>query len=248
METYWTSGFPMTSVDKSGDRVRKMFSEIAPRYDLLNHLLSLNIDRWWRWRTLERLELKPGVPVLDVCTGTGDLALAIAQKPVPEIQVLATDFCEAMLEIARTKQTKAGIPSPRLQFLESDTQTLPFASDTFQAVTVAFGLRNVSNTGKGIEEILRVCRPGGQVAILEFSKPWLPGLRQLYNFYFSRVLPWIGQAMARNGQGAYRYLPESVADFPSGAELVKILESSGLKQVRCVPMTFGVASLYLGRK
>lgn len=225
-----------------------MFRQIAPRYDLMNHLLSLNVDRYWRRRTVDRLRIEPGIPVLDVCTGTGDLALTIAQRSDPSVHVVGSDFCHAMLEIARAKRGRG--PARRLQseFLEADTQALPFADDTFQCVTVAFGLRNVADTEQGLKEMRRVCQPGGQVVVLEFSKPTAPGLAQAYRFYFRHVLPRIGQWMARNDKSAYNYLPESVNAFPCGQALVDRMTAVGLIDAMRTPLTFGVATIYEGTK
>jgi demethylmenaquinone methyltransferase/2-methoxy-6-polyprenyl-1,4-benzoquinol methylase len=236
------------TVDKSGDRVRKMFAEIAPRYDLLNHVLSLNMDRYWRWRTLRVLGLRPGEPVLDVCTGTGDLALSASKQLGTDTEVVGTDFCGEMLDIAREKQAKHLLGHTQLRFLEADTMQLPFPDQAFQAVTVAFGIRNVSDTDAGLREMIRVCRPGGQVAILEFSRPSFPGLKQGYDFYFRRILPRIGNSVARNHSDAYRYLPESVVEFPCGEQFAQRLKSVGLCEVRWIPMTLGVVTLYIGRK
>ena len=238
----------MNTVDKSGDKVRRMFAQIAPRYDLMNHVLSLNIDRLWRSRTLGRLSLLGNAPVLDVCTGTGDLAISIARKATGRFQVIGADFCLPMLELARKKQVHLEKSESLLSFIEADTQALPFRDNTFQAVTVAFGIRNVANTRSGLEEMIRVCLPGGQVAVLEFSRPTWPVLKQIYDGYFRWVLPAIGQAMSKNSESAYSYLPESVLQFPSGRAMIELLESVGLQNVKCWPMTFGIASLYIGQK
>src|SRR5688572_2694605 len=153
------------SVDKSENRVRRMFGEIAPRYDLLNHLLSLNIDKYWRRRTVRRVAPQGNAPVLDLCTGTGDLALAYARRTLAP--VIAADFCPEMLAIGRLKAQRAGRGS-QVEFVEADAQHLPFAGDQFQIVAVAFGLRNVTDTDRGLREMVRVCLPGGRVAVLEF--------------------------------------------------------------------------------
>ncbi|MFY7876589.1 MAG: bifunctional demethylmenaquinone methyltransferase/2-methoxy-6-polyprenyl-1,4-benzoquinol methylase UbiE [Pirellula sp.] len=235
-------------VDKSGDRVRQMFAEIAPRYDLMNHVLSLNVDRHWRSKALRFLKLHPGEPVLDTCTGTGDLALSIAKQLGKETRVIGSDFCPEMLEIARDKR-KRKLPSyQHVDFVEADTQKLPFEDDTFQAVTVAFGLRNVAVTEVGLSEMTRVCKPGGQVAVLEFSKPTAFGLRHVYNAYFQHILPRVGQRLAKNDQSAYQYLPESVQAFPSGEALAVLMRQAGLKNIQMVAMTFGVVTLYVGTK
>jgi demethylmenaquinone methyltransferase / 2-methoxy-6-polyprenyl-1,4-benzoquinol methylase len=236
-----------TTIDKSGERVQRMFGEIAPHYDRMNHLLSLNIDRYWRWWTVKKLRPQPGEPILDVCTGTGDLAIAFQRATGGKSEIVAADFCREMLEIGRRKQAKAGIGS-ELTFIEADAQNLPFAGDRFAIVSVAFGLRNVADTSRGLAEMTRVCRPGGQVAILEFSTPrWQP-LKAIYLFYFHHVLPRVGQFFARNKSAAYEYLPATVAQFPDGEALAERMRAVGLKNVKYWPLTFGVATLYVGRK
>ncbi|WP_182867807.1 bifunctional demethylmenaquinone methyltransferase/2-methoxy-6-polyprenyl-1,4-benzoquinol methylase UbiE [Stieleria mannarensis] len=234
-------------LDKSNARVREMFRQIAPRYDLMNHLLSLNIDKYWRNQAVKRLRLAPGVPALDVCTGTGDLAIAIADAAPKDVAVVGSDFCYAMLEIARRKRV-AGTRSESIEFLEADSQQLPFPSDQFQCVTVAFGLRNVADTDRGLQEMTRVCRPGGQVMVLEFSKPTMMGLRQTYNFYFRHILPKVGQWFARNNKSAYSYLPDSVSRFPDGQALADRMLAAGLSDVKFTPLTFGVCTIYEGTK
>lgn len=239
----------MIQLDKSGSRVRKMFEEIAPRYDLMNHVLSLGIDITWRKRTVRELRLDGTEPILDCCTGTGDLALMIAKQVGNRAHVVGTDFCLPMLTRAQTKKESLdGSATQPVEFLEADTQALPFPDGMFQAVTVAFGLRNVEDTDQGLREMARVCKPGGQVAVLEFSKPTFPGLSQAYAAYFKYILPRIGQSMARNGHGAYEYLPSSVSEFPCGEALAERMRGVGLRDVRVLPMTFGVATLYIGER
>ncbi|HUP79390.1 MAG TPA: bifunctional demethylmenaquinone methyltransferase/2-methoxy-6-polyprenyl-1,4-benzoquinol methylase UbiE [Pirellula sp.] len=235
-------------LNKSGERVRQMFAEIAPRYDLMNHLLSLNIDTHWRAKTLRILGLKAGAPVLDVCTGTGDLAIAIARSLGKETEIVGSDFCSEMLQIAREKRVRKLPEHRNLEFVEADTQLLPFPDNHFEAVTVAFGLRNVAVTEKGLSEMRRVCKKGGQVAVLEFSKPSVFGLRHLYNFYFKYVLPQVGQSLSKNKQSAYEYLPLSVQEFPSGEALASIMRQSDLTGIQVHPMTFGIVTLYVGTK
>jgi demethylmenaquinone methyltransferase/2-methoxy-6-polyprenyl-1,4-benzoquinol methylase len=236
-------------VDKSEQRVREMFRQVAPRYDLMNHLLSMNIDRYWRWRAVRALRLIDDSPILDVCTGTGDLALAVAARVGPKIRVVGSDFCSAMLRIGQRKRsTGAEDLRGRVEFLEADSQQLPFSDDRFQVVTVAFGLRNVSDTDRGLREMTRVCKPGGQVMVLEFSNPSFPGFRQVYQWYFEHVLPRIGQALARNDKDAYRYLQKSVGQFPDGPRLVARMVGAGLVGVSYRTLTGGVASIYTGFK
>lgn len=236
-------------LDKRETRIRRMFGAIAPSYDLLNHLLSLNIDKYWRWRTTRLVPPQGDAPILDVCTGTGDLALAYARAAGPAVPVIGTDFCHEMLVPAIEKARRVlGRASNQVRFFEADTQRLPFASDQFQITTVAFGLRNVTDTDKGIAEMTRVTRPGGRVAILEFSKPrhWLLG--RLYQFYFQRVLPFVGQFISRSKDNAYHYLPASVREFPDGDVLAEKLRRHRLTDIRYYPFTFGVATLYVGVK
>lgn len=234
------------SLDKSNQRVRAMFGQIAKRYDLMNHLLSLNIDKRWRRQTVQALRLDRSEPVLDVCTGTGDLALELSRKVGPTVEVVGSDFCHPMLKVAVDKSAKSA--NSAVRFLEADSQQLPFPDDTFQCVTVAFGLRNIADTDRGIDEMLRVCVAGGQVAVLEFSRSNTIGLKQAYELYFKYLLPLVGQKLAKNDKSAYHYLPQSVAQFPCGQALVDRMESRGVRNVRMIPMTFSVATLYVGEK
>lgn len=236
---------PRPQVDKSGQRVRAMFGEIADRYDLLNHLLSLNVDRYWRWRTVRRVRPAGEAPILDLCTGTGDLALAYARAS--RGRVIGADFCHPMLVIGRQKAQRRGTDD-RLSFIEADAQRLPFPDNTFQIVSVAFGLRNVADTDAGLREMARVCRPGGQVAVLEFSLPRRQPLKAMYGWYFRNVLPRIGQWLARNRHDAYNYLPSSVSEFPSGEALLARMRAAGLREARLWPLTGGIATLYVGVK
>lgn len=223
-----------------------MFGEIAPRYDLLNRLLSMGIDRRWRRRTTRIVPPGEG-PVLDVCTGTGDLALEYWKAGERNIRVVGTDFAHPMLVRAARKAIKARAQK-HVSFLEADTLSLPFPDNRFRVVAVAFGLRNVSDTVRGLREMTRVCRPGGHVAVLEFSTPRVWPVRQLYLGYFRRVLPRIGQTVARNRQSAYNYLPESVGEFPQGEALAERMTRAGLREVRFHAFTLGIATLYVGKK
>ncbi len=235
------------TVDKSPQRVRRMFGEIAPRYDFLNRLLSAGVDRYWRWRTVRLTAPKDGGPVLDVCTGTADLALAYWRAGRGSTRVVGADFCRPMLVLGRRKVAARGA-AEAVELIEADAQQLPFADAMFSVVSVAFGLRNVADTGRGLAEMARVCRRGGRVAVLEFSMPTWPPVRAVYRWYFRRVLPKIGQTLARNRQSAYEYLPESVGAFPQGCEMALQMEAAGLRDVRIRPFTFGIATLYIGTK
>jgi demethylmenaquinone methyltransferase/2-methoxy-6-polyprenyl-1,4-benzoquinol methylase len=245
------------SIDKSNARVRRMFGQIAPRYDLLNHVLSLNVDRYWRWRTVRRVPPMGAGPILDVCTGTGDLAIAYARAGMNVVRrlgsgakppaVIGADFCREMLEVAERKRAKSMVADV-LTFVEADAQRLPFEDGQFQIVSVAFGLRNVFDTDAGLREMIRVLRPGGKLAVLEFSMPTWGPFERLYRWYFRRVLPKVGERLSRNDNEAYAYLPATVAEFPSGAALANRMVAAGLKSAEFIPMTLGIATLYVGVK
>jgi demethylmenaquinone methyltransferase / 2-methoxy-6-polyprenyl-1,4-benzoquinol methylase len=234
-------------LDKGETRIRRMFGSIAPRYDLLNHLLSLNIDRYWRWQTTRLAPPRGAAPILDVCTGTGDLALAYDRAARRQAPIIGSDFCLPMLLPARGKVLRCQA-AERIRFIEADTQKLPFDDNTFQLTTVGFGLRNVTDTDKGLAEMVRVTQPGGRVVILEFSQPrhWLFG--RIYRAYFRWVLPTVGQLISRSKDKAYSYLPASVMQFPDGEALAEKLRRHGLIDVAYYPFTFGIATVYIGTK
>ncbi len=233
-------------VDRRGTRVRQMFAAISHRYDLLNRLLSATIDQRWRRRTVELLG-KPAQAVLDVCTGTADLAREFIRCYGHDFRVVGVDFCRPMLEIGRRKLLPEAATGQFL-LIEADAQRLPFADDLFDIVTVAFGLRNVTDRSVGLAEMVRVCRPGGKVAVLEFSLPRSQLLRRAYTVYFRRVLPAIGQAIAPNRFRAYEYLPESVLEFYTDEEMLSFMRAHGLTATQAIPFTFGIANLYVGTK
>jgi demethylmenaquinone methyltransferase/2-methoxy-6-polyprenyl-1,4-benzoquinol methylase len=235
------------TLDKSDRRVRSMFASISRRYDLLNHLLSLNIDRSWRRFTTRVAVPLPGDLVLDCCTGTADLALAYDRAGRGQARIIGTDFCREMLLVGLGKVRKAKA-SARITLVEGDAQRLPLPSDTFGVVSVAFGLRNVRDTVRGIDEMIRVARPGGRIAILEFSRPRGRFLGRLYLAFFRRVLPRIGQALAPNDEGAYEYLPSSVLQFPDGQAMLDLLAARGLTALQQHTLTCGIATLYIGTK
>lgn len=235
------------TLDKSTARIQEMFGAIAGRYDFLNRLLSLGIDRSWRRKTVKLVPPEGDGPILDVCTGTADLALAYWKASKGNSPVVGTDFCQPMLAIGREKCRRAGALG-QVTLVEADTLRLPFSDNTFQIVSVAFGLRNVADTDAGLREMVRVCRLGGCVAVLEFSTPTAWPLGAVYGWYFRNVLPRIGQALARNTQAAYNYLPQSVGRFPQGEALAERMRAAGLGDVKWRAMTFGVATLYWGKK
>lgn len=220
-----------------------MFSGIASRYDLLNHLLSANIDKAWRRRVREILAdvlNDPKALVLDVACGTGDLSIEL--QGGAKAQVVGTDFCRPMLDLAADKTVKLSLAVP---YVEADAMRLSFAEESFDAVTIAFGLRNLSNFADGLAELRRVLKPGGQLVVLEFSSPAVPGFRSLFNFYFSRVLPRIG-GIVSGSRGAYEYLPDSVSKFPDQKNLVKMIEHAGFENVGYKNLTGGIAAIHSG--
>jgi len=233
------------AVDKSNDRVRTMFSEIAPNYDRMNHLLSMNTDRYWRWRTVRKCAPNRTDPILDVCTGTGDLAFSFHSYTGGEVEVVGSDFCYPMLAVGVEKGKKT---ERSVRFVEADSQALPFKDNYFQVVSVAFGLRNVADTDLGLREMTRVCKPGGKIAILEFSNPRYQPIKGLYGWYFKNVLPKVGQMLARNDSSAYKYLPESVGEFPCYEKLTERMLAAGMSSAKFYPLTFGIATLYIGIK
>lgn len=230
---------------KHARAVREMFSGIAAKYDFLNHFLSVNIDK--RWRRLVSAKLKdvlnnPDALVLDVACGTGDLSIELQKNA--EAKIIGTDFCRPMLEIAFDKNEKNELKIP---YIEADGMNLSFADDTFDAVTIAFGLRNFSNWQNGLIELHRILKPRGKLVILEFSTPILPGFRQLFQFYFSNILPRIGGAVS-GSRGAYEYLPDSVSRFPDQKNLAKMMTETGFSDVEYKNLTGGVAAIHSGVK
>lgn len=233
-------------------QVRDMFSCIAPRYDLLNHLLSLRFDVMWRKRLARRfvhILRRPDARVLDVCCGTGDLALALSHAPMDSAAsapalLVGADFARPMLVRAREKA--AGSGRRRLQFVEADALSLPFADETFDFVATAFGFRNLANYSAGLTELRRILKPGGWLAILEFAEPRGALFRNLFQFYFRRVLPAIGAVVSGNAQ-AYSYLPESVARFPAPHELAELMDRTAFDEVAFESWTAGIVTLHKGR-
>jgi demethylmenaquinone methyltransferase/2-methoxy-6-polyprenyl-1,4-benzoquinol methylase len=224
--------------------IREMFTAIAPRYDLLNHLLSANIDKlWWR-RTagvFADVLSRPGARVLDLCCGTGDMAFALRRRG-KQAEITGADFSHTMLKLA----AKKSLPEQRMKWIEADALRLPFPDESFDLVTSAFGFRNLADYEAGLCEIRRVLRPGGQFGILEFSTP-KGMLGRLYDVYFKRVLPNIGRMVSGNN-GAYSYLPASVARFPEPGELTERMRQLGFANVSWKAYTFGIAGLYRGSR
>jgi len=225
-------------------RVRQMFAAIAGRYDLLNHLLSGHMDKRWRALVAARLQsgLASGARILDVACGTGDLSLTLFETT--GARIFGTDFCRPMLAIAARKMSGC---EPAIPLIEADALSLPFRDCSFDGVTIAFGLRNLSNFERGLEELLRVLRPGGRLAVLEFSKPVVPGFRFLFKVYFTKMLPFLG-GLISGSRSAYQYLPDSVSRFPDQAELCSLMRNVGFDEVEYENLTGGIAALHLGRR
>lgn len=228
------------ALDKRGETIRDMFAGVAPRYDLLNHLLSASLDRRWRRRAADELAPRPGERILDLCAGTGDQALAVASSGA---RVLAADFCLPMLALATQKFARADAVPPRS--LASDALMLPLVDSSFDGATVAFGLRNVADLDRAVAELARVIRPGGRLVVLEFTIPPRQPLRALYLLYFSRLLPLIGRLVSPRGT-AYHYLPASVLQFPQGEELLAAFERHGFHDTGWRPLAAGIVGLYRG--
>jgi demethylmenaquinone methyltransferase/2-methoxy-6-polyprenyl-1,4-benzoquinol methylase len=222
-----------------------MFNAISPKYDALNRILSAGIDQSWRRKTLREIRATGALKLLDVATGTADLALALA-KGIPGSRVVGVDISAGMLEVGRSK-VRARDLEGRVRLDLGDGEQLPYEESSFGAVTVAFGVRNFENLEQGLRDMRRVLEPGGTLAVLEFSQPTAWPLRSLYLFYFKNILPRIGRMVSKDAS-AYTYLPNSVQAFPYGEAFAAKLREAGFQSVRVRPLTFGIASLYLAIK
>ncbi|MGB1048771.1 MAG: bifunctional demethylmenaquinone methyltransferase/2-methoxy-6-polyprenyl-1,4-benzoquinol methylase UbiE [Rhodothermales bacterium] len=233
---------PIGIVEGKKPHIERMFDSIAPRYDLLNRILSGGIDQQWRRDVIrEVLAVKPG-RLLDVATGTADLALLAARKGVPK--VVGVDIANEMLEVGRQKVRKGDL-SDQVSLQNGDAEKLPFSDQQFDVVTVAFGVRNFEDLGEGLRQICRVLRPGGTLVVLEFSRPTAFPIKQLYSFYGKFILPGIGRLISGDST-AYTYLPESIAVFPEGDEFLSWMKRAGFSKCRARRLTFGIASMYVG--
>jgi demethylmenaquinone methyltransferase/2-methoxy-6-polyprenyl-1,4-benzoquinol methylase len=231
-----------TAPDKTPSRIAGMFDAIAPRYDLLNHLLSAGLDRRWRATAIAALALPAPARVLDLCTGTGDLAVA-AVRGAADASVVGIDFAGEMLRLGQEKLRRESLVR-RIRLVRGDATRIPLAPASCDAATIGFGIRNVADPEAALREIGRVLRPGGRLAILEFGQPRIPGIRTLYSWYFRYLLPLVGRAVSRH-QSAYSYLPASVGNFPPPAEFARAIERCGFRSVQAVPLTFGIVYLYI---
>lgn len=226
------------------EQVARMFDNISSRYDFLNHFLSLGIDKRWRKKAVRLLASYSPKLLLDVATGTGDFAIqALSLHPD---KVIGVDISEGMLAMGREKIRDRSL-TDKIELRTGDSENLPFEGNKFDAVTVAFGVRNFENLEKGLAEIYRVLKPGGHVVILEFSRPRRFPFKQAYNFYFKAILPKIGRLISQD-RAAYKYLPASVEAFPDGNDFIEILRNIGFKDTACKPLTFSISSIYTGQK
>lgn len=230
--------------DTKKKQVATMFDNISGHYDFLNHFLSAGIDILWRKKAIKMLKSHQPKLILDIATGTGDFAIeALALNPD---KVIGVDISEGMLEVGRKKLIKKGLDQ-RIELQPGDSERLLFDDNKFDAVIVAFGVRNFENLEKGLKDMHRVLRSGGKVVILEFSKPVTFPFKQVYQFYFKWILPKIGRLISKDSS-AYTYLPESVNEFPDGKRFVEILDKTGFKNTECKPLTLGISSIYTGIK
>lgn len=235
----------MFRLSEKGEQIQQMFGAIAPRYDFLNHLLSFGIDKRWRKIAVRLVKVADGGRVLDVATGTGDVVIEIARITSPAVKITGADFSPEMVALANEKI--AATPyADRVDFKVAPCEDLPFPSCSFDSVTIAFGIRNVVDRRLGLAELWRILKPGGRLVILEFSTPRSALFRWCYHFYFKNVLPVIGGMFSK--YNAYKYLPDSVLEFPSSEEFCETLTDIGFRHVRCQPLTFGIASIYAGTK
>jgi demethylmenaquinone methyltransferase/2-methoxy-6-polyprenyl-1,4-benzoquinol methylase len=235
----------MANLTAKGRAIRQMFDEIAPRYDLLNRLLSFGVDRRWRRVAVRQLAIPPDGRVLDVATGTGDVALEIARQTAPSVRIIGADFTQGMLVRGREK-VAASLWYDRIGLVNAPCEALPHPDGTFDGVTIAFGIRNVVDRERGLREMTRVLKPGGRVVILEFATPrsWL--FRSVYLFYFHQLLPRLGGLLSR--RSAYQYLPESVQEFPDRQTFLAMMAAAGLTALRHIDLTGGIAVIYVGEK
>lgn len=248
---FWENFFFLTMVKPYNNRegskkeqVQSMFNRIAPRYDFLNRVLSFGIDTIWRRKLVKLLKGHKAPLILDVATGTGDLAIEICK--IDPVAVYGVDISEEMLKVAEKKLIEKRLQMT-VQLRQADSESLPFENDFFDAITVAFGVRNFEDLHKGLSEMKRVLRPGGKLFVLEFSKPALFPFKQLYLFYFTKILPWWGGVISRDKE-AYSYLPASVLQFPEGEDFEQELKNAGLEPENSFSQTFGIATIYVATK
>lgn len=233
----------MFKISEKGRNIRNMFNDIAPRYDLLNRLLSLGIDRRWRRFAVGQLQIPPGGMVLDVATGTGDVALEIASRTPDSVHIIGEDFTQGML-LKGYEKIAASEYRDRIMLVNAPCEAIPHPSDLFDGVTIAFGIRNVVDRQAGLSEMYRVLKSGGRAVILEFSTPTNPIFKATYTTYFHKILPFIGGLVSK--RSAYKYLPDSVAEFPVQQQFKEMMSTAGFTDIRHHDLTFGIATVYVG--
>lgn len=236
---------PYDQSESKKAQVSKMFDSIAHKYDFLNHFLSLGIDKFWRRKAIRLLAESNPQQILDVATGTADVAILTA-RTIPESKIVGIDISPQMLQVGRTKIQKENLNS-RIDLIDGDAENLPFGDNIFDAVTVAYGVRNFEDLEAGLEEINRVLKKNGKLVVIEFSKPTVFPVKQLYFLYFKYILPIIGKVTSKDPK-AYRYLFESVQAFPDGKDFISILKKTGYNQNQCISLTLGICSIYIGTK
>lgn len=237
---------PYTAEGEKKEQVAEMFNNIAHSYDFLNHFFSLGIDVLWRKKAIRILKKEKPKLVLDVATGTGDFALEAVRMKLGADKIIGVDISAGMLEVGRKKIAERNLQDV-IEMRLGDSENLPFESNTFDGFTVAFGVRNFQNLEAGLAEMLRVLKPGSLGVVLEFSQPAKFPMKQLFGFYFKRIMPGVGKLVSKDHR-AYTYLPESVEAFPSGDKFLAVMNKVGYKEVQCISLTGGIASIYLGRK
>ena len=235
----------MTELTDKGRGIRDMFDRIAPRYDLLNRLLSLGIDRRWRRFAVRQLSVPEGGMVLDIATGTGDVALEIGRQTDSSVKIVGSDFTQGMLVLGRDKAAESPY-SDRILMVNAPCESMPHPDAIFDGITIAFGIRNVVDRQKGLNEMVRVLKPGGRAVILEFATPLNSFFRVVYHFYFLRVLPWLGGLISQ--RSAYQYLPDSVMEFPDRESFKGMMEEAGFVDVKVHNLTGGIAAVHVGTK
>ena len=237
---------PYSQEGEKKQQVAEMFNNISHSYDFLNHFFSLGIDVLWRKKAIRILKKENPKLILDVATGTGDFALEALRMKMEGAQIIGVDISAGMIEVGK-KKVAARKLEHAITFQIADSENLPFDSNHFDAFTVAFGVRNFQDLRKGMSEMLRVLKPGGMGVIIEFSRPKRFPIKQLFTFYFKYIMPTIGKLVSKDAR-AYTYLPESVDAFPSGSDFVMIMQQLGYRDCRCIPLSGGIASIYIGKK
>jgi demethylmenaquinone methyltransferase/2-methoxy-6-polyprenyl-1,4-benzoquinol methylase len=237
---------PYSQEGEKKQQVAEMFNNISHSYDFLNHFFSLGIDVLWRKKAIRILKKENPHRILDVATGTGDFALEAVRMKMQDVQITGVDISAGMIEVGKKKVAKKKLEHA-ITLQIADSENLPFDTGHFDAFTVAFGVRNFQNLRKGMSEMLRVLKPGGMGVIIEFSRPRRFPIKQLFTFYFKYVMPTIGKLVSKDAR-AYTYLPESVDAFPSGNDFLKVMTELGYQEVKCIPLSGGIASIYIGKK